>query len=448
MGGKLQMIDLKKINTTKIKKIKDEMGTKKLLTIGIVFGIIFLLIIGSILFFRFKNKNGKTKNVVYVNSVKQIMNPGADTGRINRYAGVVETQKQVEIQPSQDRTIKEVFVEEGQEVSIGTLLFSYDTEQDEDKLNKAQLELERIQNDIVTKQSAIGIAQQSGDQLEVLQAQTELKQSEYEKKTKEVEIQKIKDAIENAEVKSQMKGIVKSIKKVEESAMEAPSESNAFMTIIAMGDFRIKGKVNEQNVSSIMPGQQVIVHSRVDQKVIWKGTMSEVDMQRPENGSENGFMGDPTTQSNSYPFYVNLESSEGLMLGQHVYIEPDFGQTKEHKGLWLDESFVVQDGKSAYVWADNGRGKLEKREVEIGKRDEEMFQCEIKKGLSDKDLVTFPEPGLKEGMKTAKGKNNELGMSNPELPENSKESDSPKNQGEEEIPTNPENQNNEMGDKS
>lgn len=439
-------IDLKKI---KLSDFKDETNKKKIIIGSMILGILLLLIISFSVFFYFNRKDGKTKNVVYVNSVKQIMNPGADAGRVNRYAGVVETQKQVNIQPSQDRTVREIFVEEGQEVSIGTVLFAYDIEEDQDKLNKAQLELERIANDITTKQSAIGIAQQSGDQLEVLQAQTELKQSEYEKKTKEVEIQKIKDSIENAEVKSQMKGIVKSIKKVEESAMEAPGEDSAFMTIIAMGDFRIKGKVNEQNISSIMPGQQVLVHSRVDQQMIWKGTMSEVDMQRPENGNENGFMGDPSTQSNSYPFYVNLESSEGLMLGQHVYIEPDFGQTKERKGIWLDESFVVQDGKTAYVWADNGRGKLEKREVQIGKRDEEMFQCEIKKGLREDDLITFPEPGLKEGMKTAKGKNNELGMSNPKIPKDPENGGNPENPNEQEGSMNSEENNNtEVGDES
>lgn len=439
-----------KIDLSKIKKINfKEKPDKKTVTIGVIAIGIILIVIGTIWFIHGKNKNEKSKDVVYVNTVKQIMNPGADAGRINRFAGVVETQKQVDIQPSQERTVKDVFVEEGQEVSLGTVLFTYDTEQDQDKLSKAELELERINNDMATKRSAIGIAQQSGDQLEVLQAQTELKQSEYEAKTKEVEIQKLKDSIENAEVKSQMNGIVKSINNGQDNSMYGNGETSAFMTIIATGDFRVKGKVNEQNIASIMPGQQVIVHSRVDQDVIWKGTMTEVDMQRPENGNENVYGGDPSMQSNSYPFYVNLESSDGLMLGQHVYIEPDFGQLKEHKGIWIDESFVVQEEKNTYVWADNGRGKLEKRKVEIGKRDEEMFQCEIKKGLTEKDLITFPEPGLKEGMKTAKGKNNELGMSNPPMPEEMPEGDIPEDiNGTEPVEDSGKNMNGEMGDES
>ncbi len=35
---------------------------------------------------------------------------------------------------------------------------------------------------------------------------------------------------------------------------------------------------------------------------------------------------DDTTSSSTYPFYVTLDSSDGLMLGQHVYIEMDEGQ--------------------------------------------------------------------------------------------------------------------------
>ena len=36
-------------------------------------------------------------------------------------------------------------------------------------------------------------------------------------------------------------------------------------------------------------------------------------------------------------FYVNLDSSEGLMLGQHVYIEPDEGQDEKKSGIWLND---------------------------------------------------------------------------------------------------------------
>ena len=45
--------------------------------------------------------------------------------------------------------------------------------------------------------------------------------------------------------------------------------------------------------------------------------------------------------SSNYPFYVELESSEGLLMGQHVYMEMDYGQgEKREDGLWLDEYMI------------------------------------------------------------------------------------------------------------
>lgn len=373
-----------------------------------------------------RDSGSDTDNVVYVNSVESLMNPGSGNGALNRFAGVVETQEELEIQLSQEKTVKEVFVEEGQEVEVGTLLFEYDTEKTQEELEKAQLDLERISNTIGNKSNEIAALEKekrSADKeaqldytMQIQSAQMELKQSEYEKKSKQVEIQKLQDTLDNAQVESEMAGVVKSINDGT-GDMGYGGESQAFMTIIAMGDYRIKGKINEQNIGSVMPGQPVIVHSRVDEDVTWSGTMGEVDMQNPGNDSNNFYMGnnDPTTQSNSYPFYVNLDSSEGLMLGQHVYIEMDYGQSEKKAGIWLDEFFVCDADADPYVWVDNGKGKLEKREITLGQHDEELFQYEIADGLTEEDLITYPEEGLEEGMPTAKGEMGQMGQSNPEM---------------------------------
>ena len=200
-------------------------------------------------------------NVVYVNSVENIMNPGSGNGAINRFAGVVETQQKLEIQVEQDKTVKEVFVEEGQTVEVGTPLFEYDTEKTEEELSKAKLELERISNTIGNKYNEIAALEKeknSADQeakldytMQIQSAQMELKQSEYEKKSKQVEIQKLQDTLENAQVESEMAGVVKSINDGSSGEMNYNGESQAFMTIIAMGDFGIKGKINEQNMGAI-----------------------------------------------------------------------------------------------------------------------------------------------------------------------------------------------------
>ena len=144
-------------------------------------------------------------------------------------------------------------------------------------------------------------------------------------------------------------------------------------------------------------------------------------MENPGNDNSNGYYmstGDSTTQSNSYPFYVNLDSSEGLMLGQHVYIEADYGQDEERAGIWLDDYFIADmDGDQPYVWVDNGKGRLEKRDVILGQHDDEMMKSEIADGLTEEDLITYPEEGLEEGMPTARGDSGRMGQSNPQLSE-------------------------------
>ena len=64
-------------------------------------------------------------------------------------------------------------------------------------------------------------------------------------------------------------------------------------------------------------------------------------------------MGDGMTQSSNYPFYVQLDGTNGLMLGQHVYVEPDVGQQEVKTGIWLSDSFINDVDSNPYVWADN-----------------------------------------------------------------------------------------------
>lgn len=197
------------------------------------------------------------------------------------------------------------------------------------------------------------------------------------------------------------------------------NQDNSFITILATGDYRVKGKINEQNMGALTEGAVVIVRSRVNDDENWKGTVTKIDRENAENSSNNGGIvysggSDNMTQTNSYPFYITLESSEGLMLGQHVYIEPDNGQDEEPKaGIWLDDYFINDIDSKPFVWADNGKGKLEKRYVTLGQHDDNLFKYEIADGLTKEDAVTFPEEGLEEGMETVVSEDGQMGQSNP-----------------------------------
>ena len=256
-----------------------------------------------------------------------------------------------------------------------------------------------------------------------------LKKNEYDQKSKQAEIEKLSQATQNTEVRSEIDGV---IQKIDTSKMggdesegvndtltegdssdsgSGDSSSNAFITILSTGAYRVKGTVNEINRDSIIEGTPVIIRSRVDSSKTWKGTMGAVDM---DNSTENkssdmamyGMSGssDDQTSSSTYPFYVNLDSSDGLMLGQHVYIEADEGQDEEKIGIWLNDYFIVDaDTDSPYGWAADKKGKLEKRSVILGQHDEELGEYEIADGLTEKDKIAFPTDELKEGISVVEG---------------------------------------------
>lgn len=371
---------------------------------------------------------GADGGVVYVNSVAKLTGLGSGNGMINRFAGVVESQDTWSVQQNPEKTVKEVLVSVGQDVTAGTPLFTYDTEQFQTDLSQAQLDLERIQNEISNMNAAIAnlekekkkadSAGQAAYTLQIQEQQLQVKQREFDAQSKQIEIDKLNDNISNATVFSEIDGVVKSINTGNSTDVYG-NEDNSFITVMKTGQFRIRGKINEQNVGSLSEGVSVVVHSRVDDGQTWKGTVAKIDWDNPEANQNAMYSGvDGASSSSVYPFYVELENSDGLRMGQHVYLEMDYGQTEKKEGLWLDEYLIDQtDPEAPFVWADNGKDRLERRSVELGEYDSELMQYQILSGLTVEDAVTFPEEGLEEGMATALSEDGRMGQSSPETPD-------------------------------
>lgn len=378
-------------------------------------------------------------DIVYVTKISKLSE--MDSGVENRYAGVVEPQETVQIKIESGRKVKEVQVKTGQEVKKGQLLFQYDLGSIQQSLQEAQLALDRLKNeqlsisDQITTLEAEKKKATADNQLsytiEIETQKMNLKKNEYDQKSKQAEIDKLSQATQNTEVRSEIDGVIQKIDTskmggddsngVEDTLTEGTADStdsssgngsgNAFITILSTGAYRVKGTVNEINRDSIIEGTPVIIRSRVDSSKTWKGTMGSVDMDNSTSNSNSDMAmfgmssaSDDQTSSSTYPFYVNLDSSEGLMLGQHVYIEPDEGQDEKKVGIWLNDYFIVNaDTDSPYVWIANGQNKLEKRDVILGQYDEDLGEYEIADGLSEKDKIAFPTDELKEGMSVAEG---------------------------------------------
>lgn len=380
--------------------------------VGIIIGVVVLVAAATVggLYFSGKigNKAGGSEDKVFVQTVSTVISQyGGDN---NRYSGVVEPQGSWDVNKDGDRTVKEVFVKEGDEVKEGDQLFSYDTEELALQLEQQKLELENIANEIAgyntqiaelqAEKAAAPADQQFEYTTQIQTAQASIKQSEYNRKSKQAEIDKTQKSIDNSVVTSKIAGVVKSIN---ESGTDDNGNSAAYMTILATGEYQVKGMVNETNMSMINAGQPVIIRSRVDETLTWKGTISKIDTENTVTSNSDSYSdssSDDTTTTTKYPFYVALDSMDGLILGQHVYIELDMGQGEKKDGIWLTSSYIIQKDGDPYVWVANDREKLEKRTVELGEYDENLDEYEIKSGLTEEDYIAWPIDGMEEGMKT------------------------------------------------
>jgi HlyD family secretion protein len=370
---------------------------KKTKIIILISACILIAVIG--IYFLFP-KESNNQNI-YVQKVSTIIGSSYTE---NRYSGVVESSETVDINQDGNKSITDMYVEAGQKVSKGDKLFSYDTTEASNSIAQKKLDIEAQNNEIQAQNNTIADYKaelnKGGDKVEIQarinDASFAIRQAQNTIKATQTEIDQLNKQIENSTVLSTIDGIIKEVNK--DGGTDESGNQKPLVSITQTTDFRVKGSISE--MGTISEGTSVIVRSRVNEDQIYKGTVTKVETD-PQSNSNNNFYGADSSESASkYPFYVSLDNNKGLMLGQHVYIEADNGQSTKKKGIWLDASFIVSDDNgNSYVWVSE-KGKLKKRKVELGKTDEETYTTKIKSGLSVDDYITWADDSYSEGMKT------------------------------------------------
>ncbi len=348
---------------------------------------------------------GQDQGTVYVENVGQIVEKGS-IAVSDKFPGVVISEDRVEIRRDETQTIAAVHVEQGDMVNAGDMLFSYASDVLSLELSKMKLELEKLNNTVATLKAQIAQLQKEQkaaakeDQLrytiEIQDREAQLEEAEYNAKKKNEEIQRTNTALLNVNVTSPISGKVIAIDTADTGEL-----NGAYMIIQQFGNYRIKGTVNELNINAIIPGAVVNVTARNNASLEWRGVVSSVDLesaQQQENPNPDSSM----TTSSSYAFYVELDHSDGLMLGQHVYLELG-GLVSENEGIWLPEYYICYDSEgTVFVWAESEKGLLERRPVTLGGYDDATYTVEIVNGLSEGDYIAFPESNCYTGAKTVR----------------------------------------------
>lgn len=346
---------------------------------------------------------GGSGTAVYVQSVERLAAMGGIAPG-NRFLGLVVSEHTAEVTRDADKTIQELLVKEGDDVKEGQPLFRYDTEELQLNLDKKNLELEQLKSSIESCKEKIKSLERERSGLsgtaklqytvEIQSAQVDQKEAELKLKTKEDEVKKAQELLDNSTVTSPITGRVQKINENDTTASDG--KPAAYITIQQSGAYRVKGVLGELQRGSLKEGDRVKLVPRTEEDAAWTGTVTLVDYENPTQGSDtdrySGMSSDEMTSASRYPFYVELDSTDGLMLGQHLYIELDTGT--DAPGVGISGTFLCynEDG-SAYVWAEKG-GKLEKRAVTLGDYDPMTDVQKITEGLSLEDYIAYPDPEL------------------------------------------------------
>ena len=370
-----------------------------------------VIALGAALILGLTGCGGQTQ----INVEQAGMLASAATGS-DKFAGMVVSENVVEIERDTEKQIEELYVAAGDVVRVNEKLFEYDTDTLSLTIDKQQLELDKLTQQIkdlttqktnVEKQIKTEKAKKKKDQnadllvsldIQLRSVNADLTTANYEKKTKQAEMNYNKDMLKNAVVRSPIKGTIRAINE----------SGTPYITIQQAGAFQVKGMLNELSLGSgIMEGVSVTILSRTDPTASWTGTVSLVDYNNAGTEEQDNMFGggDAMSTSTSYPFYITLDSTEGLLLGQHVYIQisasavgDDLLRIPEHyvMDVLMDEETWLTTGT---VWGvDPETNKLVKVPVTLGEYDPTYGTYVILEGITAESYLANPtDPGVKEG---------------------------------------------------
>ena len=370
-----------------------------------------VIALGAALILGLTGCGGQTQ----INVEQAGMLASAATGS-DKFAGMVVSENVVEIERDTEKQIEELYVAAGDVVRVNEKLFEYDTDTLSLTIDKQQLELDKLTQQIkdlttqktsVEKQIKTEKAKKKKDQnadllasldIQLRSVNADLTTANYEKKTKQAEMNYNKDMLKNAVVRSPIKGTVRSVNE----------SGTPYITIQQAGAFQVKGMLSELSLGSgIMEGVSVTILSRTDPTASWTGMVSLVDYNNAGTEEQDNMFGggDAMSTSTSYPFYITLDSTEGLLLGQHVYIQisasavgDDLLRIPEHyvMDVLMDEETWLTTGT---VWGvDPETNKLVKVPVTLGEYDPTYGTYVILEGITAESYLANPtDPGVKEG---------------------------------------------------
>ena len=391
-----------------------------------------LLVAGTVV-----SASGLSNNKVTVVPVTDITASGGMNDM--ELQGTITSNAALQVDYSDDKPVKEIFVKEGDHVSVGDSLLSYDVtlsniELEKKKLDKQELELQikRARKEISDLKNPKPTAPPpsepeipSGPEEEnpegeneepaertpevpaapepvvpevdntklIRQKENEIKGYELDLKDIDLEISKMSKEVNEHTLKSTITGIVKTVG----DPSKPSADGTPLLLITGSEGLYVKGEIKENRLDKITKGTILEGYS-FENNIAFTAEVQEVSP-FPLKNTDTYSSG----ASSTYSFTAYIPESEGLKNNDWVSLSVTDSSDEESELVALEKPFVRNENGKYYVMKDNGKGRLKKQPVTVT-RVVDGYAYEISKGLSPDDKIAFPYgKNVKDGAKTHTG---------------------------------------------
>ena len=169
-----------------------------------------------------------------------------------------------------------------------------------------------------------------------------------------------------------------------------------YITVRGSKKTRININIGEMNLDKFQEGA-VVQGMSYDTSESFSAKVLSIDPE-PVSYSSNNYSDNPN--SSTYSVLAEVQEDD-VTFSVDNYLSVTIPQTDtDNDGMYLPLQYVRKDGANYYVMKADKKGKLKKQYVATGKVIWGSY-IEIKKGISDSDMICFPYgKNVKEGVKT------------------------------------------------
>lgn len=339
----------------------------------------------------------------------------------SRFLGVLSRKEAVLVQLDPGRENGGFLVETGDPVEAGAILAVYDNASL--LLDREQLLLDREQlafdvenaslqiRALKRERSQAEVVQRGDYDLQILNAEAELSQKEYDLSRKDREIAALEETLSEKEVVSPCKGVVEEV-----------DREGGSLSIVPEDVYEFTFSAGEEEIREFQAGDSVRITSR-DGSLALTGTIDRAGTETPsESETASG-----ASRASLYPVSGTVTGAGAFLPGQHVYIEKEeaasegaedglngsaleggngpegetdnSGETDDsgEAKILLPEGYVEDASGKPWVWAAGEDGRITKRPVTLGAYNDRHSAWQIKEGLSMTDYLAWPSALLEEG---------------------------------------------------